>query len=211
MGIKNILRKIRIRPNCMEPICDSNIYEGNMRGYAGGSLQDQNVLIVTNSTVDEKLTKMVISEEKCHLKVLFIDEKKMTKRHIMECEKDLMGSFTHIINIVVANNHVNIEPHSLVYQWMQIETDYLIGNEQYATICTALIEKNESSEEIKAELFAASNMIHGLGLVMANHNIIVNGIYADSNVNLTNILNAALFMNSKYGQIMAGEILELKG
>ena len=45
-----------------------------------------------------------------------------------------------------------------------------------------------------------------LGDVLANHSIINNGIIASNKVKLVDILQTALFMSSKYGQILGGAI-----
>ena len=52
--------------------------------------------------------------------------------------------------------------------------------------------------------------IVGLGEAMGNHNIINNGIVASPSVPIKDIVNTAIFMSSKYGQIMTGEVLHLK-
>ena len=53
-------------------------------------------------------------------------------------------------------------------------------------------------------------LIRGLSEVLANHGLICNGIIADKNVPLKDIVNSALFLSSKYGQIMSGEVLQMK-
>ena len=52
--------------------------------------------------------------------------------------------------------------------------------------------------------------IRGLGEALGNHSIISNGIVATKEIPLGVIMNTALFLSSKYGQIMAGEVLKLK-
>lgn len=209
MGIKNILKKIRIRPDSVEPIFDSNIYDSGVIGYAGGSLQDQNILVVTNVPIEDSILEKTICGEMCHVKVLLLQNKKLMWKQIIKCGEDLLGPFTHIVNVVYANDHDKAEPQKLVYQWMQIQMDYCVKCEQYATVCTVLIAEKDSTEKVRAKLFSVENMIRGLGLAMANHDIIVNGIFVDSDVGLTYILKAASYMSSKYGQIMSGEILEM--
>lgn len=208
-GIKRFIQKIIKLPEDETPICDPYAYDNRQGGYAGGSLQGQNILIVTNSSIKESVIEDILALEDCSAKMLFLPKGELTKQHIAECGENILGPFTHIINVVYGDDVDNHEPQSTAYQWMQVQTEYLVSREQYGTICTTLIAKEDCSAEVKAKLFAAENMVRGLGLVMASHGVIVNGVSADENVGLSNVMKAATYMCSKYGQILAGEVLNL--
>ena len=95
-----------------------------------------------------------------------------------------------------------------VYQWLQEEVGYLVPLNQYSTICTAYIgDDTQYSEALGKNI---DMCIRGLGEAMSNHNIINNGIVASPSVSIKDIVNTAIFMSSKYGQIMTGEVLHLK-
>ena len=50
-------------------------------------------------------------------------------------------------------------------------------------------------------------LIRGLSEVLSNHGIICNGIVANNNHCLKELLESSVFLSSRYGQIMTGEVL----
>ncbi len=62
---------------------------------------------------------------------------------------------------------------------------------------------------LQAEINAISKAVNGLGMVMADHDIIVNGAVIQKSVPLEDELATVIFLCSKYGQILAGEVLEM--
>ena len=85
--------------------------------------------------------------------------------------------------------------------------DYLVNLEQYATITTAFVCGTSLDSNVKKK--NAEMCIRGLAEVLANHGMICNGIIANRNIELKELLTTSVFLSSRYGQIMTGEVLKL--
>lgn len=198
-------------------IVDPAIYENNRNSFCGGSLADSNLLVVTNGNVDEQELDSLIQKEKAAYSLLNLSSL-MERQHLIDASSKLVGPFTHIINIVFEENNDNLlteenlcdakYPMYEIFQWHQQEVDYLVGLNQYATICTIYI--GGDSTNICVIKKNVEMLIRGLSEALANHGLICNGIVADKNVPINDIINSALFLSSKYGQIMSGEVLQMR-
>ena len=93
------------------------------------------------------------------------------------------------------------------YQWHQEEVDYLVKLKQNATICSVFISGSSIEETVKKR--NAEMCIRGLAESLSNHGMICNGIIAGEDDNLKVILNTTVFLSSRYGQIMTGEVLKM--
>ncbi|SEW42024.1 hypothetical protein SAMN05421659_11858 [[Clostridium] fimetarium] len=207
-------------PVMIRPIADTNNYQINQSGFSGNSLSDQNILIVTNIVDGYEKIKDIFKNENCYLSILYCDNDTLNDEMIKKSSAGLLGSYTHIINLVVSDNTnmqlkaqitVINDPVRCVYQWLQVESGYLIEKTSYATICTAYyyndtifdIEKNSQNGGI-------SSLIKGLGGVLSNHGIIENGLISSSKVPFEEMLHTTIYLSGKYGQIMAGEVLHME-
>lgn len=211
MSFINKIRKLICHRQYINPIVDENIYQNLEKSYSGGSLSESNLLVVTNIPISEDLICTIQKNE--NVSVLCINGE-LSREDIVSASKELIGSFTHIVNLYRKDENMSLLTASgeypktddmyRVYQWLQEEVSYLVPLEQYATICTAFIsDDSDYSFVLKKNM---KMLALSLGVVLANHSIINNGIIASNKVKLVDILQTALFMSSKYGQILGGTI-----
>ncbi len=216
MSILSKIKKLIGKKVYIEPIVDYNRYTDSEKSFAGGSLADSNVLIVTNTEPSADIKEQFSINEKATIAIITTDGL-LNQDTIHKAGKNLIGPFTHIINIykkdtsdllTVDCKYPESDEMYRVYQWLQEEVSYLVSLNQYASICTAYIGDGTQYSDVLSK-----NMdmcIRGLGEVMGNHIIINNGIVASSSVPMQEIINSAIYLSSKYGQIMTGEVLHLK-
>lgn len=93
------------------------------------------------------------------------------------------------------------------YQWHQKEVDYLVKLNQYATICSVFVSGSAIDSVVKKK--NAEMCIRGLAESLSNHGLICNGIIAGEDDNFKEILDTTVFLSSRYGQIMTGEVIKL--
>lgn len=212
-----ILKRILGHKVLKDTIVDDAIYKNIPNSYCGGSLADSNILIVTNGNIVEEMLDSLVLKEEATFKLIKLSSLMNTKV-IKEAGETFIGPFTHIINMVYAEDFGHLfdgyntyNPHDTLYkifQWHQQEVDYLVAQSQYATICTVFIGGDDIDTSVKKR--NVEMLVKGLAEVLANHGMICNGIIADNEVPLNDIVNSSLFMSSKYGQVMSGEVLQLK-
>lgn len=211
MSFINKIRKLICHRQYVNPIVDENIYQNLEKSYSGGSLSESNLLVVTNIPIPEDLILKIQKNENVSISVLCINGG-LSREDIVSASKELIGPFTHIVNLYRKDENMSLLTASgeypktddmyRVYQWLQEEVSYLVPLELYATICTAFIsDDSDYSFVLKKNM---EMLVLSLGDVLANHSIINNGIIASNKVKLVDILQTALFMSSKYGQILGG-------
>ena len=197
----------------IEPIVDPVIYPNLEKSYAGGSLADSNILIVSNEPIEEGLINEIENNENASISFLYKNDK-LSANDIIKSGNTLIGPYNHIINVYKKDGNLpllsetgdypNSDDMYKLYQWLQEETDYLVNNKLIGTICTIYIGDDSDYGNVlkkNMEMFALS-----LGDALANHSIINNGIIANTGVRVRELLNTAVFMSSKYGQILGGAI-----
>lgn len=216
MSVLSKIKKLIGKKVYIDPIVDYNKYTDSEKSFAGGSLADSNVLIVTNTELPAGIKEQISTNEKATIAIL-TPNGLVNQEAIISAANKLIGPFTHIINIyrkessdllTADSKYPESDEMYRVYQWLQEEVSYLVPLNQYASICTAYI-----GDETQYSDVLCKNMdmcIRGLGEVMGNHTIINNGIVASSSVPMQEIINSAIYLSSKYGQIMTGEVLHLK-
>lgn len=211
--IKGLLGRAEYIEVIADKVCNANIPDG----YAGGSLSDDNVLIITNTELPAEVVKDVFSKEKTYYSVKSVKHL-LHVEDIIDAGKDFIGPFTHIINYFSDNDEMSLisskdelynDKDGLYqfYQWLQEEVDYLVKLNQYATICSVFISGSSIEESVKKK--NAEMCIKGLAEVLANHGMVCNGIIASKGDNLKELFNTTVFLSSRYGQIMTGEVLKI--
>ncbi len=201
----------------VEPIVDYNRYMPSEESYAGNSLSETNMLIVTNVEIPQSVVNGIEKKEGLCVSIMTPDGN-LTIDQIRKTGNQLIGPYTHIVNIYSKDKAMDLlglddtypedDEMYRVYQWLQEETSYLVPMNQYATICTVFIDdKTQHSSVLSKNI---DMCIRGLGEVLGNHSIISNGMVATKEIPFDVIMNTALFLSSKYGQIMTGEVLNLK-
>ena len=200
----------------VESIFDKGLYDNNENSHAGSSLEDSNVLVVTNNEGIKDKVSSLLKEEKCYFQFMDMTSLSAKEDIIMACNQ--LGIYDHIINIIEMKSNDHLMTQNLhfnsddilysLYRLLQIETDYLVQYNKYATLTTAF--KSEKSLEGEIVSSSVSHLINGLSKPLSNHGLVENGLTATSIVSDETIINTAIFLSSKYGQIMAGETLRLK-
>lgn len=215
-AIKKTLSKLSGGYKLETPVCDKYIYDGNFKSFCGGSLSESNVLVLTNGTNDNILFDEWAEQEHMEVRLLQKEDDSLSAIDIKKYSNDLIGPFTHIINLVSlygrynnANNKSNSNEYTLrlLYQWLQVESDYLIRLNQTTSICS-IIDVKDDGLLATTEEQAISSLISGLGLALGKHSVITNGVSVRNN-DIRNALNLAGYLSSKYGYLMAGEVLKM--
>lgn len=216
--ILRLIKKLFGKRVLVYPIVDTNIYEPNESSYSGNSLQDSNVLIVGN---DEELINAAVTaykNEGCSVSLLSIGYEEMTEKSIENSRALLIGHFDHIVNIIKPDsahglfgegnvyNHKDIE--WVVYQWLQVEVDYLDKYLNQSSVHVVFVR--HPMEYIDVVTHSVMNMLRGLARRLLVHGIIANGVVADSGIPLEAIMQSLMFVTGKYGEVIAGEFIELK-
>lgn len=216
MRLMNVIKRLLGRAEYIEVIADKACNANIPDGYAGGSLSDDNVLIITNTELPAEVVKDVFSKEKTYYSVKSVKHL-LHVEDIIDAGKDLIGPFTHIINFFNDKDEMSLiskdwqfnDKDSMYqfYQWHQEEVDYLVNLNQYATICSVFISGSSIEKSVKKK--NAEMCIRGLAESLSNHGLICNGVISKECVAIEKLLNASVFLSSCYGQIMSGEVLSL--
>lgn len=206
------IKRILGKPIIVDNIVDMRKYPDNCLSYAGNSLMDANVLIIIKDDIIlvDEIYHLLKAENCTYVGLKLNSEESLTVKKIYENGREILGPFNHIINFYYFDNNVD-EKKLLrtIYQHLQIEVQYLIDYAKKGSICTVVIYDECISDEIRATIKGAESLIEGLGIVLPNHQIIGNGIIAQSNIPLSEVVKSAIYLSSKYGQILTGEVLKM--
>lgn len=183
-------------------------------GYAGNSLLEKNILFCIKS--DRSFGNEIEAASQTdsfNYKVLKI--KDIEEIESISEENSVLGTYDKIINILEFDakdyaliNHSDFNNNDMlymVYRLLQVEATYMINNSGDG-IATALIG-NRNSTGILDETIC--NFLKGLGLPLAKHRIICNSLFATDEVPLADIVGTLVFLISKYGYELNGEMLKL--
>ena len=210
--LKKIMRRFWGRIQYITPIVDKTQYP-SILGSAGGSLYESNVLVVTNIPQLDAIRKL-FEKEQCNLFVILLDSV-LTKEKISASMEKMVGKCDHVINLFQLDDslHLLIEEQyndndlvSLVYQSLKVEADTLVDS-QYATITTAVLGNATTESKIITATIKAC--VEGLGKPLGNHGLICNGVYVNGEDKLDELVKMTIYLSSKYGQILSGQMIEL--
>lgn len=192
-----------------EPIVDDYKYYFDGKSYAGGSLSDSNILIVSNIK-DTKGIENRLKKEGAFVSEIKLEKDILNLNIINNAKAHLLGPYTHIFNVLQIGNDTDIfsDSDSLrnMYQWLQIEADYLVELGQIATVCVVLVLGSDTCSIVADSI---EGMIKGLSETLGRHGIIINGLCADESVPLECVVKWMSFLGSKYGHILTGNFLHL--
>lgn len=213
-----MLRKMRRLIGTAEhvtAIADGIIYRENENSYAGGALTDSNILVVSNmweSSNTIQLLNTALNIEKCkEIRKCFVSNSNNTDCLVGAIEENKERGFNHIINWIEIVSDDCIAAYKcdmqLLYYIMQIECNYFVSNSSNGTICTILIDSGQADIMSEAEIGGMKSLIKGLGYRMPKHKVIINGAIVYKDVPLKEVVPVAIYLSSKYGQILTGEVL----
>lgn len=217
--IKGIIKKCFLHKETIHPIIDPIQYAPIEESYSGGSLSESNVLVVTNDqTLAIESIKKRFSKERASTGILFASTDNLKLNDIVQAGNELIGPFTHIINVLHFNEQGNLvnpdgtfngeDMMRLAYQWCQVEVDYLVKLSNYATLCTVYIHSESTDSMVIGT--GIHHLVSGLAKVLSSHGIICNGVTASLVVPQDAWLASSIFLSGKYGQIMTGEVLNME-
>ena len=156
------------------------------------------------------------------LVVIFTDEKislkgKIENQFVQEGYKTIIDTQMSdlnncrvdiFVNIVFLNDKDKLyetEQFSRVYEKCQEEANFFMNGNMSGHIVTILV--CDDIHSIVAETM--KKMIEGLGYALGGHKIIANGLIVDADVDFENWTSWMRFLASKYGDALAGNVLEL--
>ncbi len=216
MRLKNVIKRIFGRARYIDVIADKTCNANIPDGYAGGSLADDNLIIISNSELPNNVVTGVFANEHIYYSTLKINQF-LRKDDIKDSGKDLIGPFSHIINVFYDSDNNSLinkdgtynsnDSIYQFYQWHQEEVDYLVELDKYATVCSVFITGSSVDNRIKRK--NVEMCVRGLAEALSNHGVICNGIIANKTDDVRELLQSAIFLSSRYGQIMTGEVLML--
>jgi len=182
-------------------------------GSAGGSLYESNVLVITNNTQLATIQGF-LEKERCNLFIIQLDSV-LTQEKLSASMERMIGKCDHVINLfhlddslqlLVGEKYNDNDLVPLVYQSLKVEADALVDS-QYATITTAVL----GNETIESKIITATikACVEGLGKALGKHGLICNGVYVNGEGKLDEMVEMSIYLSSKYGQILAGQMIEL--
>ena len=202
----------------LRPIADTNIYELNENSYSGNSLQDSNVLIIGNDDELIRTAKNKFKDEGCYVAIINNGFDDLQSYSIDCAEATMIGHFDHIVNIIKPDvnqelfksnrAYNNRDIVRIIYQWLQIEVDYLDKNLEQSTLQVVFIK--HQIEYIDILSHSVVNMLRGLARKLLPHGIVANGIITDESIPQDAVVQSLMFITGKYGEVIAGEFIELK-
>ena len=207
--LKKVMRRFWGRIQYITPIVDKTQYP-SILGSAGGSLYESNVLVVTNIPQLDAIRKL-FEKEQCNLFAILLDSV-LTKEKISASMEKMVGKCDHVINLfhlddslqlLVGEKYNDNDLVSLVYQSLKVEVDALVDS-QYATITTAVLGNATTESKIITATIKAC--VEGLGKPLGNHGLICNGVDVNGEGKLDEMVKMSIYLSSKYGQILAGQM-----
>lgn len=216
--IIKLIKKLIGHRILVQPIIDNRIYDNVTDSYSGNSLQSSNVLIISNTTEYVNEISERYKKEGCEVVIIGKEDGNLSLDSIEKARENILGHFDRIVNIIepcegsqlmTANDEYNDDDlERMVYQWMQVEVDYLDKNLTRSFLHVVLIEKD--MEYIEVLSHSIVNMVRGLAKMLLPHGIICNGVSACMSVPRNAVAKTLMFISSKYGEVIAGEVIQLK-
>lgn len=162
-------------------------YGSRLESYAGNSLENESVQIKTNlSEKSVNILKTELSKEGCSIKTKSNEKENIL--YFMACE----GMETvKDIYYVLQRDSVRCVDH---------------GNKGIFSVCVMMSSTGAECEIVAKTL---EKMLEGLGEKMAQYGVYVNGVVAARNVPFLDVIHCGIYLNSKYGRILTGEVLRL--
>lgn len=99
MRLIGFIKRLVGRANYIDAIADSVSKADIPDGYSGGSLANDNILIVSNVPLLEQDVDVVFKKEMADYAILSTDQN-INRDAINNASSNLVGPFTHIINVV---------------------------------------------------------------------------------------------------------------
>ena len=210
--LKKVVKHLWGKPQYVTPIIDKTKYP-SILGSTGGSLYESNVLVVTNIPQLDAIRKL-LKKERCNLFIIQLDSV-LTQEKLSASMERMVGKCDHVINLfhlddslqlLVGEKYNDNDLVSLVYQSLKVEADALVDS-PYATITTAVLGNATTESKIITATIKAC--VEGLGKPLGNHGLICNGAYVNGEGKFDEMVKMSIYLSSKYGQILAGQMIEL--
>lgn len=163
-------------------------YGSRLDSYAGNSLESECIRLETN--LSEKSVGMIKSE---------INKEGCDTTIISQC------GGAHILYFMDCDGMETVKE---IYSALQRDSLWCIDQKIKGIFSVCVILSSVGAElEIAAKTL--EKMLEGLGEKLAQYGIYVNGVVATREVPLLDVIHCGIYLNSKYGRILTGEILRL--
>ena len=238
--LKRILRKIKKQIGkklIINPIFSCEKYINNLSSMSGGTLEGKNVLVITNRLQTLNIYRDFLLQENCRACYAFFDGANDKSSNIKinyycfttdsiqsnaglieKFASKLYGPIDIIINTLFIGDDENFfnrkglenrfDGVKLFYQLVQIESEYFILHDKAGHLLNiCMYEDNVQSNIIKDSI---KSLTEGLGLDLGRLGIIVNGISAVETIPSNDVVKTGVYLISRYGEVLAGEVLEMK-
>ena len=162
-------------------------YGSRLESYAGNSLENETIQLETNlNGKSADILKAELFKEGCNIAVV-------------------SGKTTHVMCFMDCDGMETVKD---IYQILQKDSIRCIdqGEKGIFSVCVML---SDIGGECKIAGKTLEKMLEGLGEKMAQHGIYVNGVVATARVPLLEVIHCGIYLNSKYGRILTGEVLRL--
>lgn len=211
--IKNIIKRIFGKAIEKYSVFDKIDYPNIADGFAGGSLSYSNTLIITNRDIKAELEE-IFAKERCHFQFI-ITLNVINSGDLKEANQKFVGGIDHIINIfffsreynLLADEYNKTDIIDVFYNTLKEESDYLVTSNIESSLCNVYIGDGSDDSDIASASVKAC--VEGLGKPLGSHHLICNGLEVNRNVPLVDVANMAIYMSSKYGQILAGQMIKM--
>lgn len=163
-------------------------YGSRLESYAGNSLENEILQLETNLSEESvDILKAQLNKEGCHVVMA-------------------PGETAHVLYFMDCDGMRTVKN---IYQALQRDSLRCIDQDLKGifSVCVIL-----SGIEMECEIAAKTleKMLEGLGEKMAQYGVYVNGVVAAGNVPLLDVIHCGIYLNSKYGRILTGEVLRLE-
>ncbi len=162
-------------------------YGSRLESYAGNSLENEIIKLKTNlSEKSIDIIKAELNKEGCSIVMAPSEAEHVL--YFMDCK--------------------GMETVKNIYQALQRDSLWCIDQDIKGIFSVCVMLSGIGAEcEIAAKTL--EKMLEGLGEKMAQYGVYVNGVVAAGRVPLFDVIHCGVYLNSKYGRILTGEILRL--
>ncbi len=203
---KQKLRRLIGRREVVSPICDKIIYDDLSSSFTGGSLAHARVLWVINELEYGSFIETANTNENIwSSSIIDLKDREYALNKILDVEKNNVGPFEHIINIIRLKKSKNATYH--IFNLLQQEEKYAKTLTGISSISTIIY----FDDDMEVERETLSKFILGIARnVMLPHKVICNAVFTTQSIPTQDAFHAVLFMSSKYAYGLSGEILDLR-
>lgn len=213
--IIRLIKKKVGREEKISPIIDEDIYVDLFSSSCGGTIKGKKIVVLTNSNIGIDIIQQKCCIEKSMCVIINLSKESIDKENINKLETHFWEADI-VINMLNGKSQLFDKDNlynsndiiGTLYRIIQKESDYFINNNKIPVICSVVFVGHDTVEEavIRAGI---KSMLQGLGYILPNHGIVSNALLVSKDINLEDVMNMVIFLVSKYGYALTGEVLEM--